>query len=85
MTPELLAPGEREKIQAAIDALAATAKTTDHTAIKVGIEELDAASKQFAARRMNRALEQGLAGRDLARVEKDVDEHAVVKRQEPAQ
>jgi hypothetical protein len=45
-----------------------------HGAIRLAIEELDRASKGFAERRMNRALEQGLRGKDVAAVEAKVAE-----------
>jgi hypothetical protein len=37
---------------------------------------VDQASKEFAGRRMNRAIEQGLRGKDVAAVEAKADETA---------
>ncbi len=47
---------------------------TDHHAIRAAVEPLDVASKAFAGRRMNRALEAGLRGRGVAEVEAKVAE-----------
>ena len=47
---------------------------TDHHAIRAAVEALDRASKDFAARRMNRAFEAGLRGRDVGAVEAKVAE-----------
>jgi hypothetical protein len=46
----------------------------DHGAIRLAIERLDKASKDFAGRRMNRALDAGLRGRGVAEVEAKVAE-----------
>lgn len=73
-TPELLEPGEREAIEAALTALEAAKTGVDNALIRQRIEALDASSKDFAARRMNRALAQGLRGRDLGTVESKIDE-----------
>jgi hypothetical protein len=47
---------------------------TDHLAIRAAVEGLDAASKPFAQRRMDRALSQGLRGRGVDEVEVKIDE-----------
>ena len=47
---------------------------TDHGAIRAAVQALDAASKDFAGRRMNRALDHGLRGRGVAEVEAKVAE-----------
>jgi molecular chaperone HscA len=60
---ELLEPGEREGIEAAIRALDDAAKGTDPSRIHARIEELDVASKTFATRRMNRAIARAIEGR----------------------
>jgi molecular chaperone HscA len=73
-TPELLTDGDRQAIGAAMDELGRARAGTDHGAIRAAVERLDAASKDFAARRMNRALEQGLRGRGVAEVEAKVAE-----------
>jgi molecular chaperone HscA len=64
-TPELLAEGDREAIAAARRALEAANAGTDANAIRAAVEDVDRASKPFAERRMNRALEQGLRGKDV--------------------
>jgi len=44
----------------------------DHLAVRAAIQALDAASKDFATRRMNQALAQGLRGQDIGAVESKV-------------
>jgi molecular chaperone HscA len=68
-TPELLEAGEREAIARALDGVEAARTGTDHHAIRAAIEALDHASKPFATRRMNRALEKGFRGRDVDAVD----------------
>ena len=72
-SPELLTDEDRTAIAAAERALEATRAGTDHLAIRAGVEALDAASKPFAQRRMDRALEEGLRGRAVAEVESKVE------------
>src|SRR3569623_2698541 len=72
-SPELLTDEDRHRIDAATRALEAAKAGTDHGAIRRAVEGLDAASKDFAARRMNRALEQGLRGRTVGAVEAEVE------------
>jgi molecular chaperone HscA len=76
-SPELLAEGDGPAIDTAIAALEAAKAGSQASAIKRAIEALDHASKAFAERRMNRALERGLAGRGVAEVEGKLshDEH----------
>jgi molecular chaperone HscA len=64
-TPELLADGDEAAIASARAAVEAAAEATDANAIRLAIEALDHASKPFAERRMNRALEKGLRGKDV--------------------
>jgi molecular chaperone HscA len=73
--PDLLEPGERERIEAALDALAQAVEGDDARRIELAIEDLDAATKDFAGRRMNRAIAAAIAGQSLETVEKSV-EHA---------
>lgn len=73
--PQLLVPGERERIEAALAALDQAAKGTDPRRIQLCIDDLDATTKDFAARRMNRAIAQAIAGQRLEAVERTV-EHA---------
>jgi molecular chaperone HscA len=75
-TPDLLTEEDGRAIGAALAVLEAARAGTDHHAIRAAVEGLDRASKEFAARRMNRALEQGLRGKDLAAVEAKIDETA---------
>jgi molecular chaperone HscA len=71
-TPDLLTRDDREAITAARAALERAKQAGDANAIRIAIEALDRASKPFAERRMNRALDAGLRGRDLAAVEAKV-------------
>jgi molecular chaperone HscA len=71
-SPELLEEGDREGIAEAMRALEAAKAGTDHSRIHAGVEALDAASKGFAQRRMDRALAQGLRGRGVDEVESKV-------------
>jgi molecular chaperone HscA len=72
-SPDLLLEQDRVRIEAAMRVLEAAKGGSDHGAIRRAIEELDAASKDFAARRMNRALEEGLRGRTVGAVEAEVE------------
>jgi molecular chaperone HscA len=67
--PELLEAGEGDAIERALQAVAAARAGSDHLAIRDAVEELDHASKAFATRRMNRALEQGFRGRNVDAVD----------------
>jgi len=73
-SPELLTDADKSAIAAAMAKLDQVKVGTDHGAIRAAIAELDVASKDFAGRRMNRALESGLRGRGLAEVEAKVSE-----------
>jgi molecular chaperone HscA len=59
----LLEPGERESIGDAIRAVEEAALAEDPSRILACIEDLDAASKAFAARRMNRAIARAIEGK----------------------
>ncbi|HEY4184336.1 MAG TPA: Fe-S protein assembly chaperone HscA [Polyangia bacterium] len=72
-TPELLTDDDRARIDVATRALEAAKAGEDHGAIRRAVEAMDAASKDFAARRMNRALDEGLRGRTVGAVEAEVD------------
>jgi molecular chaperone HscA len=74
--PELLTEADRVAIEAALTALTVARAGSDHHAIRAAIEEVDHASKEFAGRRMNRAIETGLRGKDVAEVEAKADETA---------
>jgi molecular chaperone HscA len=73
--PELLIEGERERIEAALGLLDEAAKGADPRRIQLRIDDLDAATKEFAARRMNRAIAKAIEGQRLEAVERTV-EHA---------
>lgn len=75
-SPELLTDEDRQRIEGAVTTLEAAKGGIDHRAIRAAIEGLDAASKDFAGRRMNRALEEGLRGRTVGEVEAEVDRSA---------
>ncbi len=66
---ELLAPGDKEIIEKAIADLEEAARGTDAGRIHALIEALDAASKEFATRRMNRAVARAIEGRRVDEVE----------------
>ena len=72
-SPELLTAADLDTIDAAMRRLEAAQAGVDHQVIRLAIEGLDAASKDFAARRMNRALEEGLRGRAVGDVEAQVE------------
>jgi molecular chaperone HscA len=61
--------GERGRDRCGVEAVEAARAGTDHHAIRAAIEDLDHASKSFATRRMNRALEQGFRGRAVDAVD----------------
>jgi molecular chaperone HscA len=73
---ELLEGGaEKEQIEAAMRALEEAAGREDPSKIHALIEALDASSKEFATRRMNRAVARAVQGRKV-----DDVEEAVVRR-----
>ncbi|AKU99210.1 Chaperone protein HscA [Labilithrix luteola] len=72
---DLLLAGERESIEAAVAKLEEVAKGDDARRVQLHIEDLDAATKDFAGRRMNRAIAQAIEGQKLDTVEQTV-EHA---------
>ena len=65
---ELLEPGEDLTIRAAIVSLESSMQGEDAGRIHALIEALDAASKAFATRRMNRAIARAIAGRAVDEV-----------------
>ena len=65
----LLEPGERERIQAGIDALDVAVGGEDHRAIHARIEALDDLSREFAGRRMDASIRRALTGQRVADVE----------------
>ena len=71
--PALLVAGERERIEAALASLDEAAKGTDARKIQLRIDDLDASTKAFAERRMNRAIAQAIEGQRLESVERTVE------------
>ena len=65
---DLLAPAEREPLEAAMQSLGRARAGSDHRAIKASIAALNTASEPFAARRMDRAVSKALTGRRLDEV-----------------
>ncbi len=65
----LLADDERRAIADKLAALSQLAKGADHRAILDGIAQLDAASQEFAQRRMEKRLNEAVAGRSVGEVE----------------
>ena len=59
----LLIPGERESIGVAMRALAEAAKGTEPARIQAAIDDLERATNEFAARRMNRAIARAIEGK----------------------
>jgi len=70
---DLLEPGEKESIEAALSALTAASEGDDASKIKFRMDELDAATKGFAAARMNRAIATAIAGKDVGSIEATVE------------
>jgi molecular chaperone HscA len=73
--PELLAEGDRERIDGAIAALEEASRGTDASRIHALIEELDRTSKDFATRRMNRAIARAIEGRKVGEVAAGLTDH----------
>ncbi len=69
---ELLEPGEGERIAAALTALDEAIAGTNPTHIHARIDALDDATKQFAGRRMDRAIARAIEGRKLDDVAEEV-------------
>jgi molecular chaperone HscA len=67
--PDLLEAGERERIETALAALEDAAQREDSKRITLRIEDLDGATKDFAGRRMNRAIARAIEGHKLDDVE----------------
>jgi molecular chaperone HscA len=72
---DLLEEGELAKIEEACTKGIASAAGTDPSRVRAAIEALDAATKAFAGRRMDRAIALALQGRRVEAVERSV-EHA---------
>jgi molecular chaperone HscA len=70
---DLLEEKERAAIDAAMTALEASVASDDPSKIHAAIESLDHATKDFAGRRMNRAIAKAIGGKNLNEVEKSVE------------
>ena len=70
---ELLVAGERELIEAALAALDDATRGADPRKIQLRIDDLDATTKEFAERRMNRAIAKAIEGQRLDAVERTVE------------
>ncbi len=69
----LLEAGEEVAIGAALDGLAAASGGGDPDAMRRAMEDVDALTKPFAVRRMNRAIGEALAGRTIDDVDAKPD------------
>lgn len=69
---DLLEPGEKEAIQAALDELGAAIEGTNASVISSRIEALDDTTHGWAGRRMNRAIAQAIEGKAVQDVEASV-------------
>ncbi len=76
---EMLEPGERKRILAAIHALEDASRGDDAGRIHLLIAELDEASRGFATRRMNRAVARAIEGRKVEDVDAGLSTPAGVK------
>ncbi len=70
---DLLVDGERERIEKAIETLDRARTGADAGKIQLAISDIDAATKEFAGRRMNRAIAQAIAGKAIGDVEASVE------------
>ena len=68
---DLLSQGERTKIDGAIAAVRAAHAGKDPRRLLASVDALDAATHEFAGRRMDRSIQKALAGKDLGAIEKD--------------
>ena len=71
-SPDLLDASERAAVEAVAAKLEKAIEGTDAARITLYIDDLDAATKPFAARRMNEAVAAALRGRDVTSVEVEV-------------
>lgn len=66
---ELLSPEERAKVEAAITKLHSTALGENRRHITLAMDDLEAETKDFAARRMDKSIRRAFAGKTVAEVE----------------
>lgn len=70
---DLLAPEERQQIDRVVSELEATLKSADSAAlVQARLDALDDATHAWAGRRMNRAIQQAIAGKEVGAVEQSV-------------
>jgi molecular chaperone HscA len=62
---DVLAPAERQVIDAALAEVARCRDGTDHRALVAATQSLNAATGEFAARRMDRGVARALTGRNV--------------------
>ncbi|HVI92693.1 MAG TPA: Fe-S protein assembly chaperone HscA [Anaeromyxobacter sp.] len=72
---ELLAPEERAKIEDRMRGLREAMAGSDYLAVKAWIESVDAASKEFAERRMNKHIARAMAGHRVQEFAESIAEH----------
>jgi molecular chaperone HscA len=72
---ELLAPDERAAIEERMRGLRQAMQGTDYLAVKAWIESVDAASKEFAERRMNKHVAKAMAGHRVEELASSLAEH----------
>jgi molecular chaperone HscA len=70
---DLLDDAERDRIHAAMAALAQAMRGDDHLAIRDAVAALARATEAFAAQRMNRSIQQALTGRSVDSVAAQID------------
>jgi molecular chaperone HscA len=75
MDGELLSPAERARIEERMGGLRGAMAGTDYLAVKAWIESLDAATKEFAERRMNKHVQRAMAGHRVEELAARVSEH----------
>ncbi|MBI5535117.1 MAG: Fe-S protein assembly chaperone HscA [Deltaproteobacteria bacterium] len=73
---DLLQGDDKQRIEAAADALAKVIEGTSAAAIESGISELDRLTHDWAGRRMDRAIANAIAGKSLGDVESSVKDAA---------
>ncbi|HWZ87714.1 MAG TPA: Hsp70 family protein, partial [Polyangiaceae bacterium] len=78
--PDLLSPAERARIEQALtDVRTAASSATQASRVEAAISALDDATHDWAGRRMNRAIQAAIAGKNLGAVELSVAHAAGVE------
>ncbi|HKC61167.1 MAG TPA: hypothetical protein VKB92_13860, partial [Myxococcales bacterium] len=74
---DLLAPEERQAIEAAMRALRDASTGKDHRAVQDAIQRLDHVSAEFAKRVMDRGIERALKGHSVGEFDQgELSDHA---------